>query len=81
MYYVYFLKSKVKSKIYVGCTADLKKRFTKHNHGKVQLTKAFAPWNIVYYEAHLSKTLARITELFYKSSQGRRQIKKKLGMK
>ena len=80
MYYVYILKSKLTDDLYKGCTEDLKKRFDEHNSGKVKSTKPFRPWTLVYYEAHLNKTLARKAELFYKTSQGRRQIKKKLGL-
>ena len=80
MYYTYFIKSIVFGKIYIGSTADLKKRLEDHNAGKVRSTKPYKPWKVVYYEAHLSKTLARKAELFYKTSQGRRQVNKKLGI-
>ncbi len=61
-------------------TEDLKTRIKTHNEGRVQSTRYYRPWVIVYYEAHRNKTLARKAELFYKSSQGRRQVKKKLGL-
>jgi len=79
-YYVYFLRSLEEAKLYIGSTDGLKKRLKDHNQGKVKSTKAFKPWEIVYYEAHKNKTLALKAELFYKTSQGRRQIKKKLGL-
>jgi putative endonuclease len=80
MYYVYILKSKIEEKLYVGSTEDLKKRLEKHNNGNVRSTKVFRPWLLVYYEAHLNKILARKAEIFYKTGQGRRQVKKKLGL-
>jgi putative endonuclease len=80
MYYVYFLKSLKNGSLYIGSTEDLKKRLGEHNFGKTKLTKPFCPWGLVYYEAHLSKELARQAEIFYKKGQGRRQIKKKLGI-
>ena len=80
MQYVYFLKSRATLKVYVGSTDDLKRRLAEHNRAKVTSTKAFVPWDLIYYEAHLSKTLAKRAEIFYKSSQGRRQVKKKLGL-
>lgn len=79
MYYVYILSSEVAGKLYTGSTEDLRKRFAEHNAKKVTSTKSGAPWELVYYEAHLTKALARKAELFYKTGQGRRQVKKKLG--
>jgi putative endonuclease len=58
----------------------LKERLREHNDGKSKFTKSYLPWKLVYYEAHISKTLARKSELFYKTGQGRRQIKRKLGL-
>ncbi|MFH0873320.1 MAG: GIY-YIG nuclease family protein [Candidatus Komeilibacteria bacterium] len=80
MYYVYILFSKNKNKKYLGSTSNLKERLKYHNDGLVKSTKAYRPWKIIYYEAHSNKTLARKAELFYKTGQGRRQIRKKLGL-
>lgn len=80
MYYFYVLQSEINKKLYKGTTNDLKKRFKEHNSGKVRSTKCYRPWQLIYYEGHRNKILARKTELFYKSSQGRRQLKKKLGL-
>jgi len=80
MYYVYILQSLKTNKLYTGSTEDLRKRIIEHNTGQTMSTKFGKPWKLVYYEAHLSKTLARKTEIFYKTGQGRRQIKKKLGL-
>jgi len=80
MYYLYILQSKTNNKLYKGSTDDLRKRFKEHNDGKVKSTKSGKPWELIYYEAHKNKTLARKAEIFYKTSQGRRQLKKKLGL-
>ena len=80
MYYVYVLRSTLTGHRYVGSTDDLKERMRKHNAGEVVSTKPHRPWCLLYYEAHLTKTLARRAEQFYKKSQGRRQMKKKLGL-
>ncbi|MDD4477346.1 MAG: GIY-YIG nuclease family protein [Patescibacteria group bacterium] len=80
MFYTYILKSLKNQKLYVGSSEDLKTRIDSHNKGKVSSTKSCCPWKLIYYEAHLTKTLSRKAELFYKTSQGRRQLKKKLGM-
>lgn len=78
VFYTYILQSLLNGSLYVGSTDDLKNRFKEHNAGKVTYTKRFMPWKLVYYEAYLTKLLARKTELFYKTSQGRRQLNKKL---
>jgi putative endonuclease len=78
MHYVYVLKSQIKERIYIGETADLKNRLERHNSGKVKSTKPYKPWKLIYYEAYLTKRLTKVTERFYKTSQGKRQIKKKL---
>ncbi len=80
MYYTYILQSNKNKRLYIGSTEDLKIRFADHNKGKVNSTKSYLPWQLIYYEAHRNKTLARKAELFYKKSQGRRQLKKKLGL-
>jgi putative endonuclease len=80
MYYFYTLQSQINDKLYKGTTNDLKKRVKEHNSGKVKSTKPYRPWKLIYYEAHRNKTLARKTEIFYKTGQGRRQLKKKLGL-
>ncbi|MBI4262131.1 GIY-YIG nuclease family protein [Candidatus Uhrbacteria bacterium] len=80
MYYVYILQSTVNKELYVGSTEDLRTRVGDHNGGRVQSTKPYRPWDLIYYEAHRTKILARRAELFYKSGQGRRHLKKKLGL-
>jgi putative endonuclease len=80
MYYTYILKSVNFDRFYVGSTEDTEARLIRHNKGEVTSTKPYLPWKLVYYEAHLTKTLARKAELFYKTGQGRRQIKRKLGL-
>lgn len=53
MYYVYLIKGLKHSFIYIGSTPDLKRRLIEHNSGKVQSTKFYAPFNLIYYEAYL----------------------------
>ena len=80
MFYTYILYSPGGNKKYIGSTSDLVNRLKVHNSGNVKSTKPYRPWEIFYYEAYRSKELARKTELFYKSSQGRRQLKKKFDL-
>lgn len=80
MFYTYILHSIKHDRLYIGSTEDLKRRLKEHNSGGVSSTKPYRPFELIYYEAHRSKTLARKAEIFYKTGQGRRQIKKKLGL-
>lgn len=73
-YYVYVLQNK-KGQFYKGSTADLRKRMTAHNTGRVRSTKKEKPWKLVYYEAFLSKKAAKREELFLKSGKGRERLK------
>jgi putative endonuclease len=50
MYYVYLLQSEKTKKFYIGFTSDLKQRLKKHNTGKVQSTKAFIPYKLIYFK-------------------------------
>lgn len=54
MHYVYLLKSKKSSWIYVGYTADLNRRLQEHRNGKTRTTSRLGPMVLVYYEAYLS---------------------------
>jgi putative endonuclease len=75
MYYVYILKSKKNNKLYKGFTNDLKRRIKEHNLGKSTFTKNNGPWQLIYYEAFISKNDAQREELFLKSGKGRKRIK------
>ena len=62
MFYVYVIKSKKDSSIYVGYTEDLIRRMKEHNTGKSIYTKNKYPYEIVYYEAYKSKSDAKFRE-------------------
>jgi putative endonuclease len=55
MYYVYLLKNLKNRRIYIGWTPDLKRRYNEHKEKDNQ-------WQIVYYEAYLSKQDAQDRE-------------------
>lgn len=74
MYYVYLIKSKIKDWIYIGSTKDLKKRFIEHNKGKIKSTKANMPFELVYYEAYKTYTLARKREIELKTKGQQKEI-------
>jgi putative endonuclease len=67
MYKVYILKSLIYNRYYIGHTADLEKRLTQHNLGKVRSTKTYKPWKIVYDETRENKKDAYGREMKIKS--------------
>ncbi|HVZ66784.1 MAG TPA: GIY-YIG nuclease family protein [Patescibacteria group bacterium] len=79
MYFVYIIESINYKKLYIGYTpTDVNKRLDKHNLGLVQSTKAFRPWEVIYYEAYLNRKDATGRERFLKSGSGRKFINKQL---
>lgn len=66
MYYVYLIKSIRRDYIYVGSTADLRRRFAEHNAGTELATKAYAPFKLVCYEAYADKRDALTRERMLK---------------
>ena len=57
MFYVYLLKSPVNGQIYVGYTADLKRRYAEH-----QKLPRHKGWKLIYYEACLDSEDAMLRE-------------------
>lgn len=78
MFYTYVLKSNKDARYYVGFTEDLKKRFANHNKGLVESTKNRRPFEIVYYEACLSKEKAIKREKYFKTGFGRKFLKDRM---
>lgn len=68
MFYVYILKSLKDEKLYIGCTSDLRKRFTEHNRGKNLSTKNRRPFELIYYEAYKNEDDAWQREKSFKNS-------------
>jgi len=67
------------NKLYIGFTADLRKRIDDHNSGiGGQFTSQNKPWKLIYYEAYLHKEDAYSAEKYYKTGIGRMIIKRKL---
>jgi len=76
--YVYLLRSTKDGRFYTGCTDDLRKRFKRHNDGKVASTKGRGPFNLIYYEACFNKGDAFAREKYLKSGPGKRYLKNRL---
>jgi len=79
MFYVYFIKSKKDSSIYLGSTNDLVRRMKEHNTGKSYYTKDKYPYELVYYEAYKIEKDARLRESNLKRfAQAYSQLKKRI---
>jgi len=78
MYYVYILLSLKDKKFYVGYTSALKRRLIEHKNGKVKSTKNRRPLKLLCFEAYLFKKEAMNREKFLKSSDGRKDLRKRL---
>ena len=61
MYYVYILQDR-HGKIYIGYSADLKKRLQDHLKGRSCYLRNKRPVKLIYYEAYLSRKDARARE-------------------
>lgn len=77
MYYVYVLLQNNRN-LYTGQSEDLKRRIGEHQNGKVASTKYNLPIKLILYEAYLFKEDAVRREVYLKSSDGKRDIKRQL---
>lgn len=66
-----------KGEHYIGFTTDLRKRLIEHNQGESFSTKR-SQWRCIYYEATIESSDARRREKYFKTSQGRRLLKRRL---
>lgn len=79
MYYVYVLKSCKNSSQYIGFTEKFPhQRLHEHNYRSSTYTRNNGPYKLIYCEEHSEKVVAQKRELFLKSGNGRRFLKKKL---
>lgn len=76
MYTVYILWSKKDNRSYVGYTNNIERRLNDHNSGKVKSTKNRTPFVVIHTEQYATKSDAIAKELWYKSSVGRKSMRK-----
>jgi len=76
-YFTYILKSESTGSSYVGHTANLEKRLIEHNNGKSLSTKGKRPWRLVYKEEYTTRSGAASREMYFKSVEGRLELKAK----
>ncbi len=69
MWYFYILQSLTRPDyFYKGSTGNLEKRLTEHNLGETISNRPYKPFRIVYYEAYVSESAARLRESAVKKS-------------
>ncbi|GAB6270085.1 MAG: hypothetical protein STSR0002_28280 [Smithella sp.] len=78
MYYVYILQSELDKEFYVGMTGNIERRFSEHLRGNVESTKHRLPMKLLCYEAYNTKEETARREEYLKSSDGRKDIKKRI---
>lgn len=77
-FYVYILYSLKDQGFYIGFSADLRARLTKHAKGDVIATKFRRPFKLIHYEYFINRQDALAREEFLKSGFGRKQLKEAL---
>jgi putative endonuclease len=71
-FYTYILYSKKIDRYYIGSTANLEDRLSRHNQGRSKATKAGAPeWTLVFSQQFPSRAEAVARELFLKRMKSR----------
>ena len=78
MFFTYILQSIKDKTLYIGYTNDLTRRFKEHNQGLVFSTKPYKPWRLIYYEACINQQDSKRRENYFKTTQGRRLLKRRL---
>ena len=78
MYHVYVLQSQKDGKFYTGFTDNLKRRLKEHNAGEEPSTKPRAPFEVIYWEACLSKKDAIARERYLKTGMGKKYLRNRL---
>jgi putative endonuclease len=78
MFYAYVLKSINHDYYYKGHCENLENRLSQHNSGMTASIKPFLPFKVVYFEQFQTREEALQREKYFKSSAGRRFLKKKL---
>ena len=76
-YYTYILLLGNKQ-LYTGYTADLERRISEHQRGKVASTARRQPVELIHVERYLLKTDAQRRERFLKTTEGKRLLRQQI---
>lgn len=78
MWYVYILRSARDNRLYVGSTADLRRRLREHKEGRVASTRSRKPLSLEAYIAVKDETTARTLEAYLKTGSGIATLRKRI---
>jgi putative endonuclease len=76
MFSTYVLRSRTTGRHYTGSTSDLGARFQQHNSDVSASTKNRGPWDLLYHEEFSTLAEAVGRERYFKTGQGREELKK-----
>jgi putative endonuclease len=76
MFHVYVLRSGSTGRHYVGQTSDLIQRVGQHDNGITKSTKNRGPWQMIHHEEFDTRSEAVRRERFFKTGQGREELKR-----
>jgi putative endonuclease len=71
MFYVYAIRSLLRSYLYVGMTSNVQRRLEQHNRRHNRTTRAYAPFRLIHVESFETRPSARAREIFLKSGAGK----------
>jgi len=74
-YFTYVLYSDTRKRLYIGQTNNIEKRIKEHNSGKVDSTRPYRPYRLIYLEEFNSRKESLIREKELKFSHSRRKLK------
>ena len=80
MFFVYILRSESNGQFYTGHTENVTQRLGQHNEGLTKSTKNRGPWKLVHCEEFATRAEAMHREKFFKSGQGRNELRRILGL-
>jgi putative endonuclease len=78
LWYVYAIRSLVRSYIYVGLTSNIEDRVARHNGGRERTTRAYRPFELLWIEEFETRVDARKQEKYLKSGSGKEFLKSKI---
>jgi len=76
MYYAYVIRSIRHDFYYKGHCENLEERLKQHNKGMTESIRPYTPFEVAYFEEFATREDAIKREKYFKSSAGRRFLKK-----
>ncbi|MGI8583872.1 MAG: GIY-YIG nuclease family protein [Chitinophagaceae bacterium] len=76
MFYAYVLKSINHDFVYKGHCEDPEGRLKQHNSGMTESLRPYIPLKLIYKEEFVTREEAIVREKYFKTSAGRRFLKK-----